>query len=99
MEQDMQFSKKWMLQFIDWAIKLVIVAIFGLLWQMLLSQNDILRKLDQNDLRITALEKKLNVMEANMVTWDVLKRVELTLQLILSQSGIRAKVDLVGDKR
>lgn len=92
-------NKTWLLQFIEWGVKLLIVAIFSLLYQMLSSQNEILRKLDQNDMRITALESKQNVIESNMVTWDVLKRVELTLQLVLAQSGIHTKVDLTGAKK
>jgi hypothetical protein len=79
-------NKAWLTQFVDWAVKLLIVGIASLLYQMHNSQNEIIRKLDQNDVRISALEKDITVIRGQMVGWDVLTRVERTLGL-LSATG------------
>ena len=62
-------SKAWLFNFVDWAIKAVIVAIFGLLYRM-----D--KKIDDHQAQINNIQSELTIIRSQMVAWDTLKRIE-----------------------
>lgn len=80
-----------LLSWTDWSAKALILATAGLIWQMFQTQNEILMKLDRYDMRITRLESEFTILKGSIVTLEMLKRVELKLNLVLAQSGIKDK--------
>jgi hypothetical protein len=97
-----QKTKEWLAQFTDWAIKLMIVGIFGFMYGMSKKQDEMITQMalerQSNEARVLAVEKDIALIKANMVTWDVLKRVEQALQIVLLQSGIKQRVDLTSGR-
>jgi len=101
-----QKTKEWLSQFTDWAIKLMIVGIFGFGYNMQRTQNEIVTQMalnmQSNEARVLAVEKDVQVIKANMVSnerfLDVLKKVEQQLTIVLLQSGIKQKIALVEEK-
>lgn len=81
-------------QFIDWAVRLLVLGCFLFVWKMYESQNQFLRKLDQTDSQVAQLQKDLSRIEGNMVTMETLKRVELYMELLMTRAGVDKKVDL-----
>ena len=98
-----QRTKEWLAQFTDWAVKLLIVGIFGFMYGMSKKQDEIITQMalerQSNEARVAAVEKDVTLIKASMVTWDVLKRVEQALQIVLLQSGIKHKVDLTSERQ
>jgi hypothetical protein len=86
-------------QYVDWAVKLLIVASFTFIWKMYISQQDFIQKQAVLDVRVTQLEKDLARVEGNMVTIETLKRVELYMELVTNRLGIKERIDLVGPGR
>jgi len=86
--------KQWLVQFVDWAVRLLIVAACVFVWKMYEAQNQFLQRISTTDLRVSQLEKDVARVEGNMVTIDTLKRVEIYMELILARAGITQKVDL-----
>lgn len=62
-------TKSWLVGLADWAIKGLIVGIFGMIYQL----NDSLKAINY---RLTEVESKVVVIQGQMVGWDVLKRME-----------------------
>jgi len=101
-----QKTKEWLSQFSDWAIKLMIVGIFGFGYNMSRTQNEMMAQMaldrQSNDARVLAVEKDIQVIKASMVSnerfLDVLKRVEQQLTIVLLQSGINQKIALIDEK-
>jgi hypothetical protein len=109
-----QKTKEWLAQFSDWAIKLMIVGIFGFGYHVSKTQDEMLMQFALQkqqeqahieglkaafDSRMIAAEKDIQVIKSNMVSLDVLKRVEQQLTIILLQSGIKHKVDLTSESQ
>ena len=97
-----QKTKEWLAQFTDWAVKLLIVGIFGFMYNVAKKQDEMLTQMalerQSNESRVSMVEKDVALIKANMVTWDVLKRVEQALQIVLLQSGIKQRVDLTSGR-
>lgn len=101
-----QKTKEWLSQFTDWAMKLMIVGIFGFGYNMHRTQNEMVTQMalnmQSNEARVLAVEKDVQFIKANMVSnerfLDVLKRVEQQLTIVLLQSGIKQKIALVDEK-
>lgn len=109
MQQDEFKTRQRVNQYIDWAVKLLIVAMFGFVWKMYEQQQELITKqaltdakiaqiADNTNIRITQLEKDIARLEGTMVTMDALKRAELLLELILQKTGSNRRVNLVPDK-
>lgn len=81
-------------QFIDWAVRALVLGCFIFIWKMYESQQAFIRKQDMTDTRIVQIEKDLARVEGSMVTMETLKRVELYMELLMVRSGINEKVDL-----
>lgn len=81
-------------QFMDWAVRLLVLGCFLFVWKMYESQQAFIRKQDMTDARIIQLEKDLARIEGTMVTMETLKRVELYMELLMVRAGINQKVDL-----
>lgn len=98
-----QKTKEWLAQFTDWAVKLMIVGIFGFMYGMSKKTDELITQMaldrQSNEARVLAVEKDIALIKASMVTWDVLKRVEQALQIVLLQSGIKERVDLTSDRQ
>lgn len=95
-------------QYIDWGVKLLIVAMFGFVWKMYEQQQNLITQqaltdakiaqiADNTNIRITQLEKDIARIEGNMVTIDTLKRVELYMDKLFEYLGIRKRIDLTSD--
>jgi hypothetical protein len=108
-----QKTKTWLYQFVDWAVKLLIVGIFWFCYNAVKKQDEMITQmaLDRQsnsahiesikmtlDNRISLLEKETQFLKSNMVSMEVLKRVEQQLTIILLQSGIKNKVVLTDPK-
>ena len=81
-------------QFIDWAVRALVLGCFIFIWKMYESQQAFIRKQDQTDTRIVQIERDMARIEGNMVTMETLKRVELYMELLMVRAGIDKKVDL-----
>lgn len=81
-------------QFIDWAVRALVLGCFIFIWKMYESQQAFIRKQDQTDTRIVQIERDMARIEGNMVTMETLKRVELYMELLMVKAGIDKKVDL-----
>lgn len=81
-------------QFIDWAVRALVLGCFVFIWKMYESQQAFIRKLDQTDSQVIQLQKDVARIEGNMVTMETLKRVELYMELLMVRAGIDKKVDL-----
>lgn len=81
-------------QFIDWAVRLLVLGCFLFIWRMYESQQAFIRKLDLTDSQVVQLQKDVARIEGNMVTMETLKRVELYMELLMVRAGITQKVDL-----
>lgn len=104
-EMDSALAKRRISQFVDWAVKAMVMGCFIFIWRMYEAQQDFIRKQDLTDAkivqiadntnnRITQLEKEVARIEGNMVTMETLKRVELYMELLFVRNGIDKKVDL-----
>lgn len=81
-------------QFIDWAVRALVLGCFIFIWKMYESQQAFIRKQDMTDNRIVQIERDMARIEGNMVTMETLKRVELYMELLMVRAGIDKKVDL-----
>lgn len=81
-------------QFMDWALRALVLGCFVFIWKMYEAQQAFIRKQDLSDTRIVQLEKDVARIEGNMVTMETLKRVELYMELLMVRAGINQKVDL-----
>lgn len=81
-------------QYIDWAVRLLVLGCFLFIWRMYESQQAFIRKLDMTDAAVVQLQKDVARLEGNMVTMETLKRVELYMELLMARAGIDQKVDL-----
>lgn len=81
-------------QYIDWAVRLLVLGCFLFIWRMYESQQAFIRKLDMTDAAVVQLQKDIARIEGTMVTMDTLKRVELYMELLMVRAGIDQKVDL-----
>jgi hypothetical protein len=81
-------------QFIDWAVRALVLGCFIFIWKMYESQQAFIRKQDMTDTRIVQIERDMARIEGNMVTMETLKRVELYMELLMVRAGIDKKVDL-----
>ncbi len=81
-------------QFIDWAVRGLVLGCFLFIWKMYESQQAFIRKLDMTDAAVVQLQKDIARLEGNMVTMETLKRVELYMELLMVRAGIEQKVDL-----
>ncbi len=81
-------------QYIDWAVRLLVLGCFLFIWRMYESQQAFIRKLDMTDAAVVQLQKYVALIEGNMVTMETLKRVELYMELLMARAGIDQKVDL-----
>ena len=81
-------------QFIDWAVRALVLGCFIFIWKMYESQQAFIRKQDMTDTRIVQIERDMARIEGNMVTMETLKRVELYMELLMIRAGINQKVDL-----
>ena len=81
-------------QFIDWAVRALVLGCFIFIWKMYESQQAFIRKQDQTDTIIVQIERDMARIEGNMVTMETLKRVELYMELLIVRAGIDKKVDL-----
>lgn len=81
-------------QFIDWAVRALVLGCFIFIWKMYESQQAFIRKQDMTDTQVVQLQKDVARIEGNMVTMEALKRVELYMELLMVRAGIDKKVDL-----
>lgn len=81
-------------QFIDWAVRALVLGCFIFIWKMYESQQAFIRKQDQTDTKIVQIERDMARIEGNMVTMETLKRVELYMELLMVRARIDKKVDL-----
>lgn len=75
-------TKKWFAGMADWAIRGLIVAACGFIWQMYKDQNALITKIDNSQAQIIALQNEVSIIKAQMVGWDTLTRIERTLGLL-----------------
>lgn len=93
-EMDVLKTKQRINQFIDWAVRLMVMGCFIFIWKMYESQQAFIRKLDMTDAAVVQLQKDVSRIEGNMVTMETLKRVELYMELLMVRAGVDKKVDL-----
>ncbi len=62
-------TKNWLVGMADWAVKGLIVGMFGMLYQLNTSLKDI-------NYRLATVEAEIVIIKSQMVGWDVLKRME-----------------------
>jgi hypothetical protein len=81
-----QFKLK-LYEWAEWAAKLVLIAIGGLLWQMNLDLQRSLQIQQQQDRRITSLETNLETVKQSYVTraeiLETVKRVEQNQEIMM----------------
>lgn len=84
-------------------IAICVPAIAGFQWQLWKSNQEALALLKSHDSRIAQLELNQSMINGRMVTWDVLKRIEIYMSMMnrgetdaAIQRAIRAEMEQAG---
>jgi hypothetical protein len=85
-----QKTKDRLIGWVEWAVKGITVAMFGIITSMY-------NKLNENQNEINNLKARVTVIESQMVGWDVLTRIERTLGLLAASGKGNESMSVVAD--